>query len=429
MDKCIHYISMQIKTKTYPNGLRALSIYMPESLSQTTLVLVGAGSDFETAEEAGISHFLEHMCFKGTVKRPTPLSVARSLDALGAQSNAFTDHQMTGFYAKTSKEKFADSLDIIADVYLNSTLPEGELEKEKGVIIDEIRMYNDEPKSKVDFLFDATLFPDMPEGRIVAGTEETVKNITRTKMEEYRRRFYTAPNTVVVVAGGVESDEVFSEIEKQFSSAVSGEKATIVPPLDRRGERVALVNDATEQAHLIVGVKSFGSEDLDRYAGTILSTILGGNMSSRLFQKIREEMGVGYYVYTSQHLAEKYGSFSASAGVDAKRAVTVVSAMLSEFKKMRELPIENEELHHATEYLASHIALSKESNENIAMWYGFKYLFDRSLETHEERIEALRAVTIEDVQRVANRVLDPKTLQVAVIGSGIDKEEIRALLL
>lgn len=420
---------MQIKTKTYANGLRALSVFIPESLSQTTLVLVGAGSDFETAEDAGISHFLEHMCFKGTIKRPTPLSVARNLDALGAQSNAFTDHQMTGFYAKTSKERFADSLDIIADVYLNSTLPETELEKEKGVIVDEIRMYNDEPKSKVDFLFDATLFPNMPEGRMIAGTEETVKNMTREKMVAYRSRFYTAPNTVVVVAGGVESSVVFSEIEKQFATATVGEAVGIVPPKENKGERVVAISDSTEQAHIIVGARSFGSDDVDRYAGSLLSVILGGNMSSRLFQKIREEMGVGYYVYTAQQLAERYGSFSAAAGVDVKKVNDVLSAILSEFKKIREVPIEEDELVLAKEYLASHIALSKESNENIAMWYGGKYLFNKPLETHEERIESLRRVTVEDIQKVANRVLHPSLLQVAVIGLGVDKEVLNRLLL
>jgi predicted Zn-dependent peptidase len=224
------------------------------------------------------------------------------------------------------------------------SLSETELEKEKGVIVDEIRMYNDEPKSKVDFLFDATLFPNMPEGRMIAGTEETVKNMTREKMVAYRSRFYTAPNTVVVVAGGVESSVVFSEIEKQFATAVVGEAVGIVPPKENKGERVAAISDSTEQAHIIVGARSFGSDDVDRYAGSLLSVILGGNMSSRLFQKIREEMGVGYYVYTAQQLAERYGSFSAAAGVDVKKVNDVLSAILSEFKKIREVPIDL--LHH-----------------------------------------------------------------------------------
>jgi predicted Zn-dependent peptidase len=189
------------------------------------------------------------------------------------------------------------------------------------------------------------------------------------------------------------------------------------------------ISDSTEQAHIIVGARSFGSDDVDRYAGSLLSVILGGNMSSRLFQKIREEMGVGYYVYTAQQLAERYGSFSAAAGVDVKKVNDVLSAILSEFKKIREVPIEEDELVLAKEYLASHIALSKESNENIAMWYGSKYLFNKPLETHEERIESLRRVTVEDIQKVANRVLHPSLLQVAVIGLGVDKEVLNRLLL
>ncbi len=419
---------MQLTQKTLSNGLRALSVYMPESLSQTTLVLVGVGSNFETEDEAGISHFLEHMCFKGTVKRPTPLSVARAFDALGAQSNAFTDRQVTGYYGKTAKDAFPDCLDILADVYLNSTLPEAELEKEKGVIIDEIRMYKDEPQARVNFLFDELLYPNMPHGRMIAGTEETVRSMTRGKMEQYRSRFYNTQNTVVVVAGGVPSEKVFSEIEKQFALAPQGEKTKILPIQNMVGERIATENQKTEQAHIIIGGHSFGAESPDRYAGSVLATILGGNMSSRLFQKIREEMGVGYYVHATQSLEEGYGCFSAAAGVTPDRLTDVVRAIVNEFETIQNTKISEEELTLAKNYIASHIALSKESNENVAMRYANAYLFGHPLHTFEERIASIHAVTVEDVSRVARQVLSQANLQLAVIGPVPDGKALLPLL-
>ncbi len=428
---------MQVKTHELKNGVRIVSVYMPESLSQTTMILSRVGSNNENNTDAGMAHFLEHMCFKGTEKRPSALHITREFDSLGAHINAFTSNQYTGYHAKTANAEFAESLAILSDIYLNSILPEVELEKEKGVITDEIKMYMDEPRAKVDWLFDSLMFSGSPAARPIIGSEETVRSMTRDRMLEWRKKNYGPAGTVVSVAGGIAHDKVFEEVEKYFSEAEKNDPPTVVK-IDREAidkkinqtleGRVKVQTDDIEQMHFLLGVSSFGYEHSDRYAAGTLATILGGTMSSRLFQRIREELGFGYYVFATQSAAEGYGVFYGGTGIDPKGLSIVLPAMIEEFQKIAREPVSDLELALAKKYRKSSLLMGFEDNEHVASFYGSTHLFGHPLQTPEERAQKIDAVTKEDILRVAKDILKPENFRLAAVGPGADEKTLEEYL-
>jgi predicted Zn-dependent peptidase len=423
---------MQIKTHELKNGVRVISVYMPESLSQTTMILSRVGSNNETEEDAGIAHFLEHMCFKGTTKRPSALQISRDFDALGAHINAFTSNQYTGYYAKTAVPEFGESLEILSDIYYNSTFPEIELEKEKNVIVDEIKMYMDEPRAKVDWLFESLIFPGLPAGRPIIGSEETVRSMTRDRIMDWQKKHYTPAGTVVSVAGGIPHEKVFAEIEKYFNDAPLSE----VIPVVQIGEaadsslerRVAAVTHDGGQMHFLLGARSFGSDHADRVTAGMLATILGGTMSSRLFQRIREDLGHGYYVFAAQSGSEGYGVFYGGTGIDPKALSIVLPAMVTEFKKIATELVTDLELALAKKYRKSSLLMGFEDNENVANFYGNAHLFGHDLDLPEDRARKIDAVTKEDILRVAKDILKPENFRLAAVGPNPDAAEIEKLL-
>lgn len=408
---------MQVKTHELKNGVRIVSVYMPESLSQTTMILQRIGSNNESDEDAGVAHFLEHMCFKGTTKRPTALQITRDFDALGAQINAFTSNQYTGYYAKTAIIDFAESLDILSDIYHNSIFPEAELEKEKGVIVDEIKMYQDEPRSRADQLFDGLMFAGTPAGRPVIGSEETVRGMTRERLVAWHSKHYSPASAVVVVAGGIPHDQVFAEIEKHFNEAVPSEPIPVVKIAEENKiNRIKVATDKTAQLHILFGVRSFGAEHPDRIPASILATILGGTMSSRLFQKIREELGFGYYVFAAQASSEGYGDFYGGTGFDPKSIDIVLPAFIAEFQKIAIEPVSDLELTLAKKYRKSSLLMGLEDNEAVANYFGSAHLFSHELELPEDRAKKIDAVTKEDILRVAKALFQPERLRIVAVG-------------
>ncbi len=401
---------------------------MPESLSQTTMILQRVGSNNEHDEEAGIAHFLEHMCFKGTTKRPNALQITRDFDALGAHINAFTSNQYTGYYAKTAVPEFAESLDILADIYLNSIFPESELEKEKGVIIDEMKMYKDEPRSRVDMLFDTIMFSGTPAARPVIGKEDVIREMTRERLVAWHNSNYSPAGTVVVVAGGILSDQVFQEVEKHFSKAEPRHVAPIVHISNGKSERIAIEKDNSQQVHFLFGVRSFGYEHPDRHAAAMLATILGGTMSSRLFQRIREELGFGYYVFANQASSEGYGAFYGGTGIDPKGLSVVLPAFIETFQKVAIEAVSDLELSLAKKYRKSTMLMGFEDNENVAAYYGSSHLFMQPLELPEERAQKIDAVTKEDVLRVAKELFRPENFRLALVGPIDDSDRVATFL-
>jgi predicted Zn-dependent peptidase len=406
---------MKIQKKTLSNGVRVLLISLPDNPTVTVEVLVRAGSMDESEKNQGISHFLEHMCFKGTTNRPSALHISRELESLGAQSNAYTSQNHTAYYAKSQSAHASKLLDIISDVYLNSTFPVEEIEKEKGVIIEEINMYKDQPDHQVDEEWNKLFFKTGSLSRPVIGTKETVLSFTQNDLKKYHSKLYTPKNTVVVVSGSFDEDSIFSQIKKQFSKsklAPQPKRPKVIIP--KTGDK-SVVSKKTDQAHIVLGVKACDAFDEKRYATAVLSCVLGGGMSSRLFQLLREKMGVAYYVYTYFSQGREHGLFKIYAGVDKNRVHEVLHMIQSEIDEIVAHGITDEELFRAKEYIVGSMYLALESSDDFCSYFGVKEIFGSKRQMPKEREKCIRAVTTEQVKQVAKSILTQK-FTTALIG-------------
>ncbi|MFA5838477.1 MAG: pitrilysin family protein [Candidatus Paceibacterota bacterium] len=402
--------------KVLKNGMRIVVIPMKESPTVTTLVLVEAGSKYETKEINGISHFLEHMAFKGTKKR-TYKDISRELDALGSLSNAFTWYEYTSYYAKSRNKNFDKITDVISDIYLNSELPEKEIEKEKGVIKAEIDMYEDIPDTKVHLLLDELMYGDQPAGWSIAGTKSNVEKINRDDFIKYRNKNYVAEKTVVVIAGDISPKYVFDKIEKDFSKINNGKGSRKKKTIENQKKpRILIKNKKTEQTHFVFGFRSVNNKDKKLPAIYLMSTILGKGMSSRFFEKLRDEMGVAYYVSSSNYSQSDIGNFRIFAGVNSKRLKEVLKAILEEIRKIQMIEISEKELKKAKEYIIGNTQMNLESSDSIAGWYGSKEIMHLKLETPEEEANKIKRVTAKDIKNVANEIFKNNKMNLSIIG-------------
>ncbi len=415
--------------KTYTNGLRVVTVPMKDNPTVTVLVLVGTGSDYETKRISGISHFLEHMCFKGTVKRPTPQSISHELDALGAQYNAFTDHQMTGYYAKSDSKNFSQIFDIVSDVYLNSTFPESEIEKEKGVIVEEINMYEDMPQRHVQDMFQEALYGNQPAGWNIAGSKETVRAMTRDDFVVYKKAHYVAGGTVIIVAGSVTKQEVEKEVKKYFSDVPKTKKGTKPKTKEVQTKpNILFKHKATDQTHFVLGVRTFDVFDKRNATLSVLSAILGAGMSSRLFIKLREEMGVAYYVRAFNEPSLDYGAFQISAGVNNTRTEEVITAILAECSRLKTELVSDRELAKVKSLIIGNTKLSLEATDDIANFYGSQELFKREMKTIDEKARQIKSVKATDIQAVARKIFQTNHLNLALIGPVSDTGSLTKIL-
>ena len=420
---------MQFLKKVLPNGLRVITVPMKDNPTVTVLVLVSTGSKYETKRVNGISHFLEHMCFKGTTKRPKAIDISKELDALGSQYNAFTAQEYTGYYAKSDARHFKQIFDVVSDVYLNSTFPDAEIEKEKGVIIEEINMYEDTPSRHVQDLFMKLLYGDTPAGWNIAGEKENILKMKRDDFVTYKSRHYVPEATVLVVAGQVKEAEVMKEVKKIFGSVKKEQKDQKVKVKEMQAKPEVLVSfKKTDQTHFVLGMRSYDLFSKHGPALTVLGGILGGGMSSRLFQKLREEMGVGYYVRAYNDTYTDHGVFQISAGVDNKRIKEVIQAVLIECKKLKEEKVSEEELSKVKEFLIGNTKLSLESSDDIANFYGGQELLRNDIKNIEEKSKEIRKVTAKDVQELAKAIFTEKNLNLALIGPFKDNAHFIKLL-
>jgi len=417
------------KKKTLKNGLRIVTVPMKDNPTVTVLVLVGTGSDYETKEVNGISHFLEHMCFKGTEKRPSAQIISHELDALGCQYNAFTGHEYTGYYAKGDAKNFKKIFDIVSDIYLNSTLPEGEMEKEKGVIIEEINMYEDIPQAQVNELFEQSLYGDQPAGRSILGLKENIRKMKRDDFVKYKKTHYVAENTVIIVSGQVKSDEVYSEVKKYFADVHTHKSGKKVKTKDLQSKPSILIKyKETDQTHFILGIRTFSIFDKRNSSLLVLSSILGIGMSSRLFTKLREEMGVAYYVKASNDTSSDHGSFQISAGVNNQRVKEVIKEILNECDLLTRELVSERELRKVKSFLIGNIKLSLEATDDIANFYGMQELMRKDIKTLKDRINQINKVTVGDVQKIAKIVFKNKNLNLAIIGPIKNKKKLNEIL-
>ncbi|MDE2030868.1 MAG: insulinase family protein [Patescibacteria group bacterium] len=415
--------------KTLKNGLRVVTVPMKDNPTVTVLVLVGTGSNYETKKINGISHFLEHMCFKGTIRRPQAKTISHELDALGAEYNAFTDHEMTGYYAKSDAKNFSKIFDVISDIYLNSTFPETEMQKEKGVIVEEINMYEDMPARHVQDLFQEVLYDDQPAGWNIAGTKENVMNMTRDDFVKYNKTHYVAENTVIVVAGSITPNEVYKEVSKHFTNVYASKKVNKVKTVDKQKKQNILIKyKETDQTHFVLGVRTFPLKDPRNVTLSVLSAILGAGMSSRLFIKLREEMGVAYYVRAYNDPSLDHGSFQISAGVNNSRTEEVIKEILQECNFLTKELVSDKELNKVKSLLIGNMKLSLEATDDIASFYGSQELMRKEIQTLNEKINRINKVTANDILKMAKIIFKTDHLNLAIIGPIKENKQLKNIL-
>lgn len=409
--------------KVLPNGLRLLMVPLQQTDTVTALVLVEAGSAYEKKEQQGISHFLEHMCFKGTTKRPAAQKIAHELDSIGALSNAFTSQEYTGYYAKSAAVHLPKILDILSDIYCHSTFPKDEIEKEKGVVIEEINMYEDSPQDHIGNVFMELVYGHTPAGWNIAGTKETVRAFTREDLVDYHKKYYIPSATTLVVSGKFDPHSVEMTIKTLFTSDTFSTPIKKQHTDDEQNEpRFALVNRNTDQAHCIIGFRAFHHTDKRLRALKLVATLLGQGMSSRLFQKLREEMGVCYYVHASADAFTDHGLFTISVGCDTKRIHEVIEVILKECLRISKEFVEEIEFNKAKEYVIGIMKLGLESSDEYATYYGIQEVMRRELKTLATIEQEIRALTKEEIREAASLVFVKETLNCAVIGPYTEKD-------
>jgi predicted Zn-dependent peptidase len=418
-----------MKKLTLDNGLRVILVPQEASLATTVLVLVETGSKYESKELNGISHFLEHMCFKGTEKRPTAFAIASELDGIGASYNAFTSQEYTGYYAKARPVHFDLILDVVSDIYLHQKFDANEIEKEKGVIVEEINMMADQPMRKVQDVFMELMYGDQPAGWPIAGRKEVIQNMTRENFTEYCGKHYVADATIVVIAGKFDEQEAVEGVKKYFGNITTGAKSAKVRTTESQEKpQVVLETKETDQTHLVMGVRAFDLFDERKYALDVLADILGGGMSSRLFQKVREEMGAAYYIGAGSDLSTDHGYMDVSAGIDHKKIDGVITAIIAELKRLADEPVTNDELVRAKEHLIGGLVLGLETSNQWAGFYGSQEVLEKKMMSPEELIQKTQEVTADQIQSVAKDIVRNEGLNLAIIGPFKDKERFEKLL-
>lgn len=420
---------MQYKKTTLKNGLRIITVPMKEAKAVTVMTLVSAGSDYEQKEINGLSHFLEHMCFQGTVNRPKTGEISRELDALGAQSNAFTSKEYTGYWAKAQKKHLAKLIDIVSDIYLNSIFDKDAMEREKGVVIEEMKMYEDLPQVKVGEVFEELLYGDQPAGWPVIGLEKVVRDITKEKLLDYRKKHYVARGTIVVISGNFKEKETIKMASLAFEKIASSKKEKKVKTLESQNEpKIKIQYKETDQAHIVVGFRSENLKYKDNHKISLLTTILGQGMSSRLFKRLRDDLGICYYVRASNDSFLDRGHFSIASGVSKERVNEALDAILEELRKIKEEAVSKEELVKAKEFKIGNMYLSLETSDAFADFYSFQELLDLPIKTPEEKAKKIQSVSAKDIQNMAKKFFVNKNLNLAVIGPYKDEEIFKKTL-
>lgn len=391
---------------------------MKDTKSLTLLVLFGTGSRYETERTNGVSHFLEHLFFKGTKSRPRAGAVSQALDDIGAEHNAFTAKEYTGYWVKSAAPKFELVLDIVSDILLEPLFKAEEIEKERGVIFQELSMYLDTPRRHVHDLFELLLFGDHPMGWEIIGTPKSLRGLGKEDILAYRKDQYVGSNAVLVAAGAFEENKAVPCIENAFSSLAVGSPKTPVPfhGKEKKQKRFSIEFKKTDQTHIVMGCRGYSMFDEKRYAATLLATILGGKTSSRLFQEIREKRGLAYTVSAMAEQFRDTGYFSVYAGVPHQKAKEVVGRIRNELYKICRGGVPEQELRRAKDYWRGQFVISLESSDEIASFYGGRELFYGNSISPEEVMARIEQVTREDIASAAKELFKPASLYLSLIG-------------
>ena len=417
------------KKHTLLGGLRVILVEMPDSPTTTVEVLVETGSKYEAKKEAGLSHFLEHMCFKGTKNRPSSLEVSKDLDEIGAISNAYTNTEVTAYWAKASHEHTLKMIDILSDIYINPIFKKEDLEKEKGVITEEINMYEDQPQSIVAEVFDSAMHGDQPAGRPVIGSKKSVNSFKIDDFSKYRARHYVLGATTIIVSGRIKEKEVLEAIKLGFlkisRTRKHGKERT---KITHRVPRIVHKYKDTDQAHIILGLRSFPYNDKRNMVLRVMTAVLSSGMSSRLFHKLREELGICYYVYAHNSISTDHGEFGVASGVDPKRIDQAVAAIMSELKRLKEEPVSLEELKKAKTSLISKMRMSLETSENVLGYFATRAIFYKDLKDPKEIEKGISAVAPKAIQSLAKQIFNNNDLLLAIVSKGANKPKLQKIL-
>lgn len=412
----------EYETFKLENGTEVILVPKEDSLATTVMTTAVVGSKYEEKNISGISHFLEHMAFKGTENRPNPIDISTELESLGASYNASTGHERTNYYAKVRNSHFDEALDIISDMYLNPTLPEDELEKERGVILEEINMYEDDPKMDIDDVFNKTLYGDQPAGWSILGTKEVIKSLKREDFVNYRKEHYKSGNSIITIAGGYDQKGIKEKIESAFSGINKGSKVEMPPVKENQKKPNEIIkNKESDQSHLALGFRAFDIHDERFFPLRVLSGVLGGGMSSRLFLEIRVKRGLAYYVYSSTNILTNNGHIAAWAGVNKEKTEEAIKIILKEFLKFKEESVSEEELNKTKENIIGRTFLGLETSSSLANYYTSQRVKELDPLTPEDYAEKIKSVTANDIKSVANDLFTEENLNLAVIGPFKDK--------
>ena len=422
--------TMEYQIHTLKNGLRIVLAPMRDTKTATVMVMTGTGSRYEDERENGLAHFLEHMFFKGTKKRPNAKAISEELDGIGSVYNAFTAKERTAYYAKVSSQYVDTALDVISDIFLNSTLPAKEITKERGAIIQEIDMYEDMPMRTVDDVFDALIFGrEHSLGRTVLGPKENIRTFTRKDFAAYLKRNYTPVNTVVCVSGSFAEKKVLAKITKEFGGVTHGNPPNFITFSSAQdAPRVAIKEKKTDQTQLILGVPAYPYLHKDEFALAVLGTILGGGMSSRLFLEVREKRGLAYSVHAWIERYPDTGYLAVQAGVEHGKLEKTVSTVLAEFRKIKREKVSAAELTKAKEFMKGTMTLALETSDAIAGHAASTLINIGRVRPLDEILKGIEGATASDVQRVARDLLKTNFLNLAIIGPHLHKEKLQSLM-
>jgi predicted Zn-dependent peptidase len=381
------------------------------------LVLVGTGSKYEKKETNGVSHFLEHMFFKGTEKRPRAVDISSLLDGVGGEFNAFTSEEFTGYYVKVATAHFDLALDVVSDILLHSKFDPKEINRERGVIIEELNMNRDNPMRHVLELWTEVLYGDQPAGWPIGGTKQTVSGILRDNIISYFKQQYVGNNTIVVVAGNTDNGSALVKAKKYFTPLKKGnsyEKDKVVEL--QRCPAVLLHTKQTDQTHICVGVRGFHTFDHKKYVAEVIATILGGGMSSRMFISVRERKGLVYYISTTSDSDTDAGSLYTRAGIDNSKVEQAVRTIIGEYRRLKRTKVSPKELAKAKNYLRGKTYLALEASDDVAEFLGGQEMLENRILSPEEILEQIDAVTPAKIQEVAQEIFRPEKVNLALVG-------------
>ena len=419
----------KFQLKKFSNGLRLLMVPSKEALSFQVSVLVNTGSEFETKNINGISHFLEHLCFKGTKKRPSNFEITKELDSVGGSYNAFTGDEVTGYWTRVAAKDKDLALDIVSDIYLNSQFPELEINKERGVIMEEINMYQDIPQSYIWDLWGKLLYGNQPAGRRTLGSKENIKKFKREDFLKYCSSQYRAKSSLVIISGNFQFQEMMPKVKDAFADIKRGQGKIKVKTKERQTKpQVISEYKKTDQTHLILGVRGFNLFDKRRYGLDVLDAIFDGGMSSILFQTVRDRLGAAYYVHTVNSSGTDHGFWAVKAGLDTNRFEQILKIVLQEWVKFKNEPIPPQVIQKAKNYIYGKVSLSLENVHNVAYDLAGQELLKKQIETPKEYLRKIKLITANDLRRIANDLLQSRNLNLAFIGPNKNTTKLKKLL-